>query len=1108
MPKYEDLQNSNTGRVILDAIKSAREIHEGQLSLDYGFIPHTALADELPIQFKLWDNLAASLPHMLATLTVRDNLKDIPILDATNSDILPDRYLSRAALILSALAHAYFYYYKDQNKLMLPDAILIPWQQVCARIGRLKTNRNNYDTFLCNWKLNKNISIQNATIDDLELLVPVFNSQDEKIFCLVNFISELRFAKAFPHIIQLLNALNKQKDDEIIKELSLLANVMTDITNELSNMSPNHLSKHFIDPVVWAKTVARMDVPVFSDVASVTGSLSPFFHVMDCLLERSIFDSKLGQDMLKMRKWLPQTHQKFITALEDDLKSKSLKEYINKSDNIYLKNQYLQLQNTYLGEDGWFYKHKQKVYGFMKSSFRAGRVETSGKQTGTTTIETEPAKSLENNFSIAIAERAEAKVLVCPMAKINNNSSLCKKNKVNELTLDISDTSINFSLGDRCAVYPKNDVSQIYHSFNIINQKNSNLNAHMCIHLTDNWQECLSHIWSNKTANIHLVEFLRYVNLKRLNKKVEQYKGVITIDKIIEFCKPLKSRLYSVTNILPGKITLTVGQCHQKINDETMAGVASNFLINTVAGDPVAIKKVAAPNFHLPVNPSTPILMFAGGSGISPFIGFIEKRCQQENAGPIWLFYSVKKPKYFLYRERLETLAREGKIRLIVNYSNNKVHIDDSIRNNSTQIINTIFPENEKYNNFPNLSGEIYICGAAGFAESAKKALIEVISNLKIKDPRKAHSYVEKAIADNKWHIDAFTSKPPCKIRYYKLSDVSKCDNFDKCHIIINNKVYDITRYLNLHEGGRKSLFINAGADATSDFKSIKHNNNHVIKSLLKQFYFGKLSLPELNESNLVCFNTWRDFLYAVQEMRNTLINNSTFTDKANKPFYIWYDIFSTFLLGSFQYVFNSRRAALYTSSSKILNKFNAIQISSINNIFGLNEELNSMILKKISTAAVNDNKFSHFIAYYDQLIHISIQFLDNVKKSILDVIAEFEMKNNLYDQNILNTSLEMIDLKIKRFMEEIDEYLKLSINELKTNLAETTQEISTVEVTSAADAPDTLDILTKDKESARTRVALTEASNRFRFFNSNQNKLSDSPVVDVISKENNVCLP
>ncbi|CAH1792004.1 unnamed protein product [Owenia fusiformis] len=68
--------------------------------------------------------------------------------------------------------------------------------------------------------------------------------------------------------------------------------------------------------------------------------------------------------------------------------------------------------------------------------------------------------------------------------------------------------------------------------------------------------------------------------------------------------------------------------------------------------------------------------------------------------------------------------------------------------------------------------------------------------------------------------------------------------------IVVHNKVYDITKYINDHPGGR-SILKNAGGDATKGFEEqIAHKYvKTLIKEKMEEFYVGYIEMAELHDT-------------------------------------------------------------------------------------------------------------------------------------------------------------------------------------------------------------------------------------------------------------------
>ena len=78
------------------------------------------------------------------------------------------------------------------------------------------------------------------------------------------------------------------------------------------------------------------------------------------------------------------------------------------------------------------------------------------------------------------------------------------------------------------------------------------------------------------------------------------------------------------------------------------------------------------------------------------------------------------------------------------------------------------------------------------------------------------------------------------------MEEVNKHNTEHDVWIVVNDKVYDCTEYLELHPGGADSILINAGEDSTEDFVAI-----HSTKAtkMLDKFYIGDLDTGSIKKA-------------------------------------------------------------------------------------------------------------------------------------------------------------------------------------------------------------------------------------------------------------------
>ncbi|XP_053449048.1 methionine synthase reductase isoform X2 [Nycticebus coucang] len=141
-------------------------------------------------------------------------------------------------------------------------------------------------------------------------------------------------------------------------------------------------------------------------------------------------------------------------------------------------------------------------------------------------------------------------------------------------------------------------------------------------------------------------------------------------------------------------------------------------------------------SFHLPDDPSAPIVMVGPGTGIAPFLGFLQHRekLQEQhpdgNFGAMWLFFGCRhQDRDYLFREELRHFLNLGILtHLKVSFSRDAhvgeeeapaKYVQDNLQLHGKQVARLLLHE----------SGYIYVCGdAKNMAKDVNDALVEIIS--------------------------------------------------------------------------------------------------------------------------------------------------------------------------------------------------------------------------------------------------------------------------------------------------------------------------------------------------------------------------------------------
>ncbi|XP_013882756.1 cytochrome b5 type B [Austrofundulus limnaeus] len=80
-------------------------------------------------------------------------------------------------------------------------------------------------------------------------------------------------------------------------------------------------------------------------------------------------------------------------------------------------------------------------------------------------------------------------------------------------------------------------------------------------------------------------------------------------------------------------------------------------------------------------------------------------------------------------------------------------------------------------------------------------------------------------------------------VKFYTLEEVRVHNMNSDTWLIIHNKVYDISNFLEEHPGGEEVLLEQGGADATESFEDVGHSTD--AREMLQQYYIGELHMDD-----------------------------------------------------------------------------------------------------------------------------------------------------------------------------------------------------------------------------------------------------------------------
>jgi sulfite reductase (NADPH) flavoprotein alpha-component len=216
----------------------------------------------------------------------------------------------------------------------------------------------------------------------------------------------------------------------------------------------------------------------------------------------------------------------------------------------------------------------------------------------------------------------------------------------------------------------------------------------------------------------------------------------------------LQPRQYSISSsplVEPHRVRLTVSVVRYPFGGRTRKGVCSTFLAD---GEPDAIVPVfvqRAAHFRIPAHASAPAVMIGPGTGVAPFLGFLDERRARGHDGRNWLFFGEQRRATDHYYEReLASFQADGTLtHLDVAFSRDqrdKVYVQDRMREHGARLWAWLQD-----------GAHVYVCGdMTRMAADVDAALYDIVETHGAMDATAAADYVQQLATDRRYSRDVY----------------------------------------------------------------------------------------------------------------------------------------------------------------------------------------------------------------------------------------------------------------------------------------------------------------------------------------------------------------
>ncbi len=950
-------------RLELNTIRAGHE-NAGFLSASRGYLPIGNPLQALDPAYAEWDAIAAELPQLYRELSVRKRIDAMPVLPAT-ADRLDGRQVLRACALLAILSHAYWYV-DSRPPLALPPQLRLPWAQLRKRLGRTQEVISYIDLIVYNWRV-RDASLPNPLlVENLELLFPTIGNQEERVFYMTQLEILGRTAAVPKLVASAQGAALRDDETELEAALTGIIDALSGVVNvSLPKINPNPYGRTHVDPVLWAKTVAPFAVPIHRGDQGPSGTSSPLFNTLDLFFGRKDYESFLGREIKALRGHYPRAWQVFLGALSEV----DVAGYVELKGSQSLKSAFREAFELYAGETGFLGRHRMKVYGYLELAFKVGRSVTIGGFGGVFTdrtwdqVDGELARSQAERTKEAPESVHRARVIDASPSAHDAPAALRR------VTLDVSEAAVRYRGGDRCLILPENDPGVVERTLSALGARGDEpigLTDEWRAHAKDRVELAgktqltirelllygairpvsprLAEALHARTQSTFLFDtIVRGVTerwelwelLEELRRRghdshtLWQQSGVECSELLARLVPPQRFRVYSVSSAPENplgrgehNIQLTVGQLRYPaasgcpMGQPSMGGcphpsamrqgTASTFLARAHVTKREVPFRIQHPDvFRLPEHAETPIVMFAGGSGVAPFRAFLQERARSARPGLTMLFLSVRSPDDFLYDDEFATLLASGILSLQVAFTregarvglgeNGRLALTRDRTPGSTQRIADLMlsPCNQarlwqlaRPMEQGGKGAVFYVCGRSGFADSVTRTLKQIFRP-HVESDEAASKHLYQMVGDHRMLMEIHTDAKPLDEapRLFDVSEIARHnDTRNGWWVVIDRVVYDLTEFVELHPGGRRVVQAYAGMDATHGFARA-HYGRADVDAMRETYRIGMVRTPVFDDYVVQvegpngqvavdCGAAYRAFARALQlvvEMQNAL---------------------------------------------------------------------------------------------------------------------------------------------------------------------------------------------------------------------------------------------
>ncbi len=241
---------------------------------------------------------------------------------------------------------------------------------------------------------------------------------------------------------------------------------------------------------------------------------------------------------------------------------------------------------------------------------------------------------------------------------------------------------------------------------------------------------------------------------KSIPEVLQQFPSLsMGLRELVEFLPPSRPSYYSLASSKARSGTrarLVVGSHRFAVPSGGFRdGLCATYLTEVVQPGSVVESFVKASAFKLPTDPATPVVMIGVGSGLAPFLGFMEERVLSGGRNNTLYFGCMRREWDFIYGKELEAWAKEGVLDLKLACS----HADP----NRMEFVQHLMARDAKqlWRLLNEQNAHVYVCGHMRMGAGVEQALRD-IATAELGNVGLGTAFVDRLVETSRLKTDVF----------------------------------------------------------------------------------------------------------------------------------------------------------------------------------------------------------------------------------------------------------------------------------------------------------------------------------------------------------------